>query len=60
MPSMPSIDLDECATGVNECDQNCANVVGSYTCSCGTGWTLNPDGFRCDGTYGVYIQILYS
>ena len=44
-----TIDLDECATGVDECDQNCANTIGSYTCSCGTGWNLNSDGFHCDG-----------
>ena len=42
-------DLDECAEGVDICDQRCNNTIGSYTCSCGEGYTLNFDGFRCDG-----------
>ena len=42
-------DLDECEAEVDECDQTCHNNVGSYTCSCGAGFTLNSDGFRCDG-----------
>ena len=43
-------DVDECATGMNGCDHNCNNTVGSYTCSCDPGYTLNSDSFFCDGT----------
>ena len=43
-------DEDECTGGVNPCDQQCSNTIGSYTCSCNSSTTLNPDGFRCDGT----------
>ena len=45
------VDVDECTTGVDQCDQNCHNNVGSYTCSCNAGFTLNDDGFRCDGMH---------
>ena len=49
------VDVDECADGTNECDQNCHNNDGSYTCSCNAGFTLNNDELFCDGT----ISILY-
>ena len=44
-----AIDIDECALGTDQCTQNCHNNVGSYTCSCNAGYTLNSDGRRCDG-----------
>lgn len=37
-------DIDECA--MNECDQECENTLGSYTCSCWEGFTLRDKG-RC-------------
>ena len=43
----PLTDIDECALGV--CDHNCVNSVGSYTCSCRTGYQLNVDGHTCNG-----------
>lgn len=35
-----TIDIDECARGTDDCDENasCANVVGSFTCSCYAGY----------------------
>ena len=42
-------DVDECATGVDECDHHCHNNIASYTCSCNGTYTLNPDGLHCDG-----------
>ena len=42
-------DIDECAEGTDRCDQNCHNTIGSYICSCNTGYSLNADGFACDG-----------
>ena len=44
-----SVDIDECGLGTHQCAQDCSNTVGSYTCSCQTGYTLNADGRRCDG-----------
>ena len=51
------IDIDECTTGVDECDQNCQNNIGSYECSCDSGYILNDDGFRCNGmNKNTYMQ----
>ena len=43
-------DIDECANNTDGCAQTCTNTVGSYQCSCETGYTLNSDGHACDGT----------
>ena len=43
------VDVDECLERLDECDQVCANIFGSYKCSCRHGWTLNSDELRCDG-----------
>ena len=44
-------DADECAAGTDTCDQICLNTMGSYTCSCNTGYTLNSDRTTCDGMW---------
>ena len=44
-----SVDDDECATANGGCAQTCSNTVGSFTCSCDAGYTLNADGLACDG-----------
>ena len=44
-----SADTDECNTGNGGCEHNCANTVGSFTCSCDTGYLLEEDGFNCSG-----------
>jgi fibulin 1/2 len=44
-----NVDIDECRTGVDECEQNCHNNNGSYTCSCNAGYKLADDGFHCIG-----------
>ena len=49
------VDLDECATGNHNCQQQCHNTVGSYTCSCNSGFDLNSDGRTCTGTYTIII-----
>ena len=42
-------DINECAAGTGTCGQNCHNIMGSYTCSCNTGYSLNTNGRSCDG-----------
>ena len=42
-------DIDECATNNGGCPQNCSNNVGTFTCSCYTGYTLFSDGITCNG-----------
>ena len=43
------LDFDECSASPPVCDvnSNCQNNVGSYTCSCKTGY--NGDGKTCTG-----------
>ena len=40
-------DVDECSTAVHGCSQICNNTLGSYTCSCKEGYSLNNDGVTC-------------
>ena len=44
-------DVDECTEGIDNCDQNCHNTDGSYTCSCNGGCTLHSNGLTCVGKY---------
>ena len=41
-------DVDECSN-VNDCQQECENVPGSYNCSCYEGFALSSDGKGCNG-----------
>ena len=43
------IDGDECTTGSHNCQHNCHNTLGSYFCSCQSGYDLNSDGRTCRG-----------
>ena len=45
------IDIDECS-GVNFCQQNCANTVGSFVCSCEEGFTLDVNGSCIGKSFG--------
>ena len=45
----PCSDIDECVAGTHQCEHNCTNTVGSYTCSCRDGYSLSADGRRCNG-----------
>ena len=50
--SLPTVtDVDECSEGAHNCDQLCTNIVGSFTCSCNTGYTLDSDGRTCIGIH---------
>ena len=49
--SLQCIDKDECTLGIDNCPGLCINNVGSYTCGCGVGYTLNSNGQDCDGKY---------
>ena len=42
------LDIDECTTGLNNCDGNatCTNTNGSYFCTCFEGYT--GDGYSCE------------
>ncbi|KAJ6653325.1 hypothetical protein lerEdw1_009354 [Lerista edwardsae] len=43
----PGLDVDECAGGRHNCDQDCLNVAGSFRCACQPGYKLRADGKTC-------------
>ena len=51
------VDINECVTQNGGCEQNCQNTIGSYSCSCLTGYLIDSNDHNCTG---LYIQrILY-
>lgn len=49
--------MDECSDGTAICDlnANCTNTIGSYTCSCNSGFT--GDGTNCSGKQKCHMEI---
>ena len=47
------IDVDECSTGANDCDDNarCNNTIGRFECECLIGFS--GDGTNCDSKCGA-------
>ena len=42
-------DIDECAEGIEECEEHCYNTVGSYVCNCTRpSYRLHSDGTSCE------------
>ena len=52
------LDINECLT--NPCDANaqCVDTVGSFMCTCDTGFF--GDGFNCAGTVLWHHRIIYD
>ena len=48
------LDINECSTNNGGCQHMCTNSIGSYTCSCNTGFTLDIDNHGCIGTCRLY------
>ena len=46
--SIRCTDTNECSTNNGGCAGQCANTPGSFSCSCGVGFSLNADGAACD------------
>ena len=46
-------DINECMEEVDNCVQNCANIVGSFVCNCSSGFLLDDDGYSCNGDYNI-------
>ena len=44
-------DIDECSLDNDGCEHNCINTVGSFFCSCNTGYALTLDGKNCTGEW---------
>ena len=50
-----TIDIDECSMQVDECEHNCNNTLGSYTCSCDDGYSLDRNGLQCNGKVSTVL-----
>lgn len=52
-------DINECNDTelVHECDHTCINTIGSYACTCNSGYNLNVDGRTCDGTLLIVLLL---
>ena len=44
-----SLEIDECTENTSGCNQGCVNTIGSYYCSCYTGYQINANQRVCDG-----------
>ena len=45
----PYSDIDECSSNSNGCQMSCINTIGSFNCSCESGYKLIDDGLHCQG-----------
>ena len=54
------VDIPECERELDDCDPNanCTNTIGSYNCTCNTGFT--GDGFNCRGMCTLDTALLLS
>ena len=43
------LDMNACNRGTAGCSQICNNTLGSYICSCNSGYTLDADNHTCNG-----------
>ena len=50
-------DIDECSMFNGNCSQVCINKMGSYGCSCQSGYQLATNNRTCDGEFMNIIQI---
>ena len=46
-------DVNECTMGTCNCTQLCINNIGSYTCTCNSGYNLDADNHTCNGEYAI-------
>ena len=49
-----NVDINECSPSSNICDQICTNTIGSYLCSCYTGFNLLVSGNDCLGEHVIF------
>ena len=44
------LDIDECALEINNCEQLCVNLNGSYSCECSEGYEVSRSrSYVCKG-----------
>lgn len=56
-----SADIDECESGLDQCEQDCYNAVGGYHCDCSKpGQVIDHDGVSCRGKYNSQVCLKNS
>jgi hypothetical protein len=50
------VDVNECATGIDECSHICENTYGSYKCHCPINYKLDNNGHSCKVIEPVEVQ----
>ena len=50
------MDNDECADGMNNCQQLCVNTPGGFRCDCNPGFQLNADQATCSGDTNFEVK----
>ena len=62
-----STDINECTLGTAGCNHFCTNTIGSFVCSCQTGYFLDSDMITCVGkdenqwrAWTQKVNVLYS
>jgi hypothetical protein len=57
MHAVSNIDINECQRNTDRCHQRatCTNTVGSYRCSCNTGY--RGTGFTCQGLLVIQCEL---
>ena len=48
------LDINECIDDNGGCSDSCTNTIGSYYCSCNSGYTMNTDKHNCTGMFSYY------
>ena len=51
------IDIDECLMDNGGCNYVCNNEMGTFSCSCTTGYELQPDGITCIGEARAFYTL---
>ena len=52
------VDINECNVNNGGCEHTCTNTVGSYNCSCNTGYQLNLG--HCSGNLLYVVENYYA
>ena len=48
-----TLDIDECDTNTNSCNQTCVNTIGAYVCTCLEGYIVT-NGTHCRGRVPLF------
>ena len=49
-------DVNECAINNGGCEQICNNTIGSFICTCDTGYQLDENGMNCSGKIWIDFE----